>query len=240
MANASILPLTLKSVDYHVQQHHLIKQMDITFDHKALTLILGANGAGKTLLLKLCCGLIKNTGGSLQWAEDVSRKKGKPLPFSLVFHKPVLLQRSVMDNICFALQDLPKLSAISRAEAALKWAGIETLAEKNATLLSTGQQQLVAIARAWATAPQVLFLDEPTANLDPDATERMESLIAALHQQGTKIIMSTHNLGQARRLADEIIFVDRGRISEQRDAKQFFAKPQSHVAQRFLATEGFL
>jgi len=98
----------------------------------------------------------------------------------------------------------------------------------------------VAIARAWATAPRVLFLDEPTANLDPDATERMESLIAALHQQGTKIIMSTHNLGQARRLADEIIFVDRGRISEQRDAKQFFAKPQSHVAQRFLATEGFL
>lgn len=239
MTSPSILPLTLNAVDYHVKQLHLLKQINITFKANTLTLILGSNGAGKTLLLKLCCGLLKASGGSLEWAADIPTKKGLALPFSLVFHKPVLLQRSVAENVRFALHSLPREEARERTQAALAWAGIEDLAERNATTLSTGQQQIVAIARAWATAPQVLFLDEPTANLDPDATERMESLIAALHQQGTKIIMSTHNLAQAKRLADEIVFIDHGRISGHQSAEEFFAAPKSPVAQRFLAVEGF-
>lgn len=236
---STLLPLNLHKVNYQIAQKNLLEEVSVTFEAKALSVILGANGAGKTLLLKLCCGLIQPSSGQLIWARALSPKRGELPPYTLVFHKPVLLQRSVLANVCFALQSLPKVEALERSHAALKWAGIEHLASLNATTLSTGQQQIVAIARAWATAPEILFLDEPTANLDPDATERMETLIADLHHGGTKIIMSTHNLGQAKRLADTITFLDHGQVCEQQSASDFFASPQSPVAQRFLAVQGF-
>ncbi len=237
--SATILPLRLKQLDYHIGQNHLLKNLDLEFSSGSLSVILGANGAGKTLLLKLCCGLIQASRGELNWASKTQRSRGQPLPYSLVFHKPVLLHRSVYDNLMFALPHLSHAQAQARIDEALQWAGIEHLADKHALTLSTGQQQIVAIARAWAGKPEVLFLDEPTANLDPDATERMESLIADLHQKGTKIVMSTHNLAQAKRLADEIIFIEQGRIGEHRQAREFFAAPTCEGAQRFLSVQGF-
>jgi len=235
----TLLPLKLNNVSYQLAQKKLLRQINISFEAKNLSVILGANGAGKTLLLKLCCGLIQPSSGQLQWAKTLSTRRGELPPYTLVFQKPVLLQRSVLANLCFALQSLPKDQVLPRALAALEWAGIEHLSSRNATTLSTGQQQIVAIARAWATAPEVLFLDEPTANLDPDATERMETLIANLHHDGTKIIMSTHNLGQAQRLADTITFLDHGQVCEQQSAKAFFTAPKSPIAQRFLSVQGF-
>jgi len=235
-----LLPLKLSDVSYQLAQKNLLLEINVSFEANTLSVILGANGAGKTLLLKLCCGLIQPSSGQLQWAKTLSTKRGELPPYTLVFQKPVLLQRSVLANLCFALQSLPKAQTLPRALAALEWAGIEHLSSLNATTLSTGQQQIVAIARAWATAPEVLFLDEPTANLDPDATERMETLIAKLHRGGTKIIMSTHNLGQAQRLADNIIFLDHGQVCEQQSAKDFFTAAKSPVAQRFLSVQGFM
>jgi len=237
--STSILPLQLQHVDYHIGQSHLLKNLDLKFEAGALSVILGANGAGKTLLLKLCCGLIQATQGQLIWANKTQRAKGQPLPYTLVFHKPVLLHRSVYENLLFALPHLSHTQTQARIEDALQWAGIEHLADKHALTLSTGQQQIVAIARAWAGKPEVLFLDEPTANLDPDASERMESLIADLHRKGTKIVMSTHNLAQAKRLADEVIFIEQGRIGEHRKAEDFFATPTCEGAQRFLSVQGF-
>ena len=119
----------------------------------------------------------------------------------------------------------------------MRKAGLEPLAAHPARVLSGGEQQRVALARAWALNPQVLFLDEPTANLDPGATHEIERLIAAMHAAGTKIVMVTHNLGQAKRLSDEILFLHQGRLVERASAEQFFKRPASIEAAQFLEGE---
>lgn len=124
-----------------------------------------------------------------------------------------------------------------RVEWVLERTGLTALAHRPARRLSSGEQQRLALARAWATAPEVLFLDEPTANLDPTASRAVEELIQAIHQSGTKIVMTTHDLGQARRLADEILFLYRGRLLERSDAPSFFAGPRTAEARAFLDGE---
>jgi tungstate transport system ATP-binding protein len=102
-------------------------------------------------------------------------------------------------------------------------------------VLSGGEQQRLAVARAWAVRPEVLFLDEPTANLDPAATRMVEDMIAAIRHQGTAIVLATHDMGQARRLGEEVLFLHRGRLHERRDAAAFFADPQSAAGRAYLA-----
>jgi tungstate transport system ATP-binding protein len=154
----------------------------------------------------------------------------------MVFQRPVLLRRSVLANIDYALaiRRLPRGLRATRAQEALQLTGLTALAERQATVLSGGEQQRVALARAWALDPEVLFLDEPTANLDPAAKRAVEDAIAGIARAGTKIVMTTHDLGQARRLADEIIFLHNGKVLEQRPAADFFATPEHEAARAFL------
>jgi tungstate transport system ATP-binding protein len=157
----------------------------------------------------------------------------------MVFQRPVMLRRSVRGNVEYGL----KLAGIGGAERRaialqrLEAVGLAHLAERPARRLSGGEQQRVALARAWALDPEVLFLDEPTANLDPTATRMVEAIVTAMHASGTKIVMTTHDLGQARRLADEIVFLHRGRIVERALAAQFFAAPKSPEAAAFIRGE---
>jgi tungstate transport system ATP-binding protein len=187
------------------------------------------------VLLRLCNGLIAPTAGRIAWHGGVVPARRK----ALVFQRPIMLRRSALANVAYGL----KLAGVGRAErrararAVLDRVGLAYLAERPARMVSGGEQQRIALARAWALEPDVLFLDEPTASLDPAAARAVEDIVRAIHAGGTKIVMTTHNLGQARRLADEILFLHAGRLVERAPAERFFASPRSAEAEAFLREE---
>ena len=157
----------------------------------------------------------------------------------MVFQRPVMLRRSALANVTYGL----KLAGVSRHERELRAhdvldaVGLALVAHKPARVLSGGEQQRLALARAWALGPEVLFLDEPTANLDPGSTRDVETIVGQIRAGGTKIVMTTHNLGQARRLGDEILFLSQGRLVERAPVAQFFQQPKSAEAAAFIRGE---
>jgi tungstate transport system ATP-binding protein len=157
----------------------------------------------------------------------------------MVFQRPVMLRRSALGNLTYALarQDVPRGERTRLAREAMERVGLGHLANHPARVLSGGEQQRLALARAWALRPQVLFLDEPTASLDPSAAREIEAAILAIHATGTKIEMTTHNLGEARRLGDEILFLNQGRLAERAPAERFFTAPATAEAAAFIKGE---
>ena len=235
--SADILPLYLKDVSYEISGMRLIKDLNVEFKTGSLTVILGPNGAGKSLLLRLCHGLITPSRGIISWGgphANTSRKYQ-----AMVFQRPVMLRRSVIANLNHSLRyrGINKVERSLRIEKLLQQTGLSRLAKVPARLLSIGEQQRLAVARAWSLDPEVLFMDEPTAALDPAATHSLEEIISAIKLSGTKIIMSTHDLGQAQRLADEVLFLYRGRLLEKAEAVKFFKEPENDLAQSFLQGE---
>ena len=199
---------------------------------------MGPNGAGKSLLLRLMHGMLTPTAGQVSWGgmplTDAVRKRQ-----AMVFQSPVLLRRSVAANIRFALK-LRKENTDQRALEILDRVGLASRAHQPARMLSGGEQQRLNLARALALEPDVLFLDEPTASLDPAATAAIENIVQKAHAGGTKIVYVTHDLGQARRLADDVVFLDRGRLAEHSPAERFFDNPKSEAARDFLAGRLYL
>ncbi|MBT6406616.1 MAG: ATP-binding cassette domain-containing protein, partial [Rhodospirillaceae bacterium] len=155
---------------------------------------------------------------------------------AMVFQRPVMLRRSVSANVEYALglRGVSKNARQAQIDEVLSRTGLQRFARTPARVLSFGEQQKLALARAWALNPQVLFLDEPTASLDPAGTRAVEQIIAAIQSGGTKIIMTTHDLGQARRLGDEILFLHQGKLIEKTEAQSFFERPASNLGQAFL------
>ena len=233
----SLLPLRLDQVVFAVGAKRIIDGISLQLDAGPRTVIVGPNGAGKSVLLRLCHGLLRPTSGHITWTSPEA--PGEPRRQAMVFQRPVLLRRTAIANITYALAiaGVSHTWRASRALEALRKVGLERVASHPARVLSGGEQQRLALARAWALAPEVLFLDEPTANLDPGATQEIEKVIAAMHADGTKIVMVTHNLGQARRLGDEILFIHQGRLSERAPADRFFRQPVSRDAAQFLEGE---
>ena len=195
------------------------------------TVVLGPNGAGKSTLLRLIHGLLHPTAGELRWPQTLSQ--------AMVFQRPVMLRTTALANVIYGLRLKGHAARESEglARAALARVGLEHLATRPARLLSGGEQQRVALARAWALEPELLILDEPTASLDPASSREVERIIGEIASAGARILMTTHNLGQAKRLAEDIVFIDRGRIVEQTAVAQFFTLPQTEAAQRFLQEE---
>ena len=228
---SAMLPLRLENVSFSVAERMLLGVVDFQIEAGTRTVILGPNGAGKSLLLRICHGLIAPMAGRVAWAGEGQQ--------AMVFQRPVMLRRSALHNITYALSlyGIPRGQRQARAMAALERAGLVGIAGRAARVLSGGEQQRLALARAWALAPQVLFLDEPTANLDPGATRQIEAVINEFHAAGTKIIMTTHNLGQARRMGDEILFINHGRLAERAPVRQFFEAPASTEARDFIKGE---
>lgn len=233
----SLLPLRLDSVVFSAGGRRIVDHVSFSLEAGLRTVIVGPNGAGKSVLLRLCHGLLRPTSGTIAWSTPELR--GEPRRQAMVFQRPVVLRRSALANIVHALAvaHAPRSERDRRAREALARVGLERLAASPARVLSGGEQQRVALARVWALHPEVLFLDEPTANLDPGATHEIERVIGAMHDAGTKIVMVTHNLGQARRLGDEILFLHQGRVLERAPAAQFFKRPTSSEAARFLEGE---
>jgi tungstate transport system ATP-binding protein len=236
-ARLSLLPLRFEKVGYSIDGQRLIGEISLQFEMGPPTLVLGPNGAGKSLLLRLCHGLIQPSSGRVIWQGPAARHAGS-LRFdqAMVFQKPVLLRRSALENVEFPLK-LRGMAAVTRRARAMEMlerVGLAALAQRPARVLSGGEQQRLALARAWALQPQILFLDEPSAALDPGATRQVEGIIAGIAGSGTKIVMTTHDLGQARRLAGDIIFLHRGSVTERSPASAFFNQPQSDAARAFL------
>ncbi|MEK9968790.1 MAG: ATP-binding cassette domain-containing protein [Ferrovibrio sp.] len=236
-ARLSLLPLRLENVGYSVDGQRLINSISLRFEMGAPSLVLGPNGAGKSLLLRLCHGRIQPTAGKVDWQGAAARDPNS-LRFdqAMVFQKPVLLRRSVLENAEFPLKlrGLNAPTRRSRAMDVLDRVGLAALAGRPARVLSGGEQQRLALARAWALEPQILFLDEPSAALDPGATRQVEGIITSIAAGGTKVVMTTHDLGQARRLAGDIIFLHRGSVTERSPATEFFNAPRSDAARAFL------
>lgn len=237
-AGLGILPLVLDGVCFEAGGKRLVDAVSLTLSDGPLTMVLGPNGAGKSLLLRLCHGLLRPSGGSVRWGDtaatpDAARVRRAQ---AMVFQAPVLLRRSVLANVAYALavRGVRRGDRKRIALAALARVGLEGLAARPARVLSGGEKQRLALARAWALNPHVLFLDEPVANLDPAAIRAVEDAILRIQRGGTKIIMTTHDMGQARRLADEVVFLHGGRVLEHGPAAPFFDRPQSPEARAFL------
>ncbi|MFQ5533401.1 MAG: ATP-binding cassette domain-containing protein [Sphingomonadales bacterium] len=232
--NTGILPLALDRVSFSAGGQALIDEISLQLDAGPMTLLLGPNGAGKSLLLRLCHGLVNPTSGSIQWRGPGGAQSNRAQ--AMVFQRPVMLRRSARGNLIYALavSGWSRRDRGERVERMLERAGLEDIADRSAWVLSGGEQQRLALARAWIMEPQVLFLDEPTANLDPAATRAVEGMIRAIHEAGTKIVMTTHDLGQARRLADEVMFIYQGAITERAAANTFFAGPTTSEAAAYV------
>lgn len=230
----SVLPLTLSGVGLELSHRPLLKDVNHTFTGASISVLLGHNGAGKTLLLKVCHGLIPPTTGRVEWHEPM--RAWLPGVQTMMFQKPVLLRRSVQQNIEHVLKacQVSKAERARRVEQALEMGRLGDMAKRPARQLSGGEQQRVALARAWAARPEVLILDEPCTFLDPGAMNEVESIINAFHESGTRIIMATHDIAQARRLAGEIVFMHQGTITECGAAVEFFSRPRTEQARSFL------
>ncbi|MEO5701390.1 MAG: ATP-binding cassette domain-containing protein [Casimicrobiaceae bacterium] len=234
---ASLLPLVLDGLVFERAGRRIVDHLSLVLDAGPRTVILGANGAGKSVLLRLCHGLLQPTAGTVAW--NTPEVPGRPRRQAMVFQRPVMLRRSALANVAYALHvaGVDRDACRGRAAEALEHVGLAHLADSPARVLSGGEQQRLALARVWTLRPEVLFLDEPTANLDPGATQEIERVIGAVHAAGTKIVLVTHNLGQARRMGDEILLLDRGRLAERAPASRFFQAPASVEARRFLEGE---
>jgi tungstate transport system ATP-binding protein len=228
-----ILPLQLSRVRYH----DIIQPLSLEIGAGPSTIILGANGAGKSVLMRLMHGLLAPTSGRIAWREADPRRVRRLQ--AMVFQRPIMLRRSALANVVYALAvaAVPAAEREPMARAALQEVGLAHLAHRPARVLSGGEQQRLALARAWALHPEVIFLDEPTASLDPSATREIETVIGAFDAAGTKVVMATHNLGQARRLGDEVIYLHQGRVLERTSAERFFSQPASAEAAAFIKGE---
>ena len=211
----------------------ILKNIDLTLGPTGFTIVMGPNGSGKTTLLRLLHGLERPRDGSVKWSVSQSDARGRQ---SFVFQTPVMMRRSVLDNIAYPLQ-LRKVDRKQARAAALKWAAAVELGnrtELEAHSLSGGERQKLAIARALITDPDILFLDEPTTNLDGSSMREIEGIIGTANRNGTRIVMTTHDLGQARRLANDVLFINKGSICEHQTAERFFDNPESEPARAFL------
>ena len=231
-----LLPLHIEELSFVAGGRLIINQVSLEIEAGPSSIILGANGAGKSVLMRLLHGLLSPTEGRIGWSGTEQPRRRRQ---AMVFQRPVLLRRSALANVEYALDlaGVPHAERGPQALEALESVGLRHLAHQPARVLSGGEQQRVALARAWALHPEVLFLDEPTASLDPAATREIEAVIRAFDAAGTKIVMATHNLGQARRVGDEVIYLHQGRVLERTSADQFFRQPATPEAAAFIRGE---
>ncbi|MDR3493547.1 MAG: ATP-binding cassette domain-containing protein [Ancalomicrobiaceae bacterium] len=234
----SILPLAIEGLSYEIGGCRLVGVDRALITKGRRTVVLGPNGAGKTLFLKLCHGLIAPSQGTVAFAGGIKPAARRQ---AMVLQRPVLLRRSVAGNLrhALAVAGFGYLERRRRTVRMLDQFGLADLSDRPARVLSGGEQQRLAIARAVSVEPELLFLDEPASGLDPSATRQIEEILLGLHADGLTWVMTTHDLAQARRLADDILFFHAGRLIEAAPADRFFAEPDTDAARAFLESRLF-
>lgn len=230
-----MFPLRMREVRFEPNGRTVLDGVNLELGHEGITLVLGPNGAGKSVMLRTLCGLIQPCSGSIDWNGGPRPKAG----VMMVFQHPMMLRASVLENVSLGLKPL----GVSRAERyrrsaqMLERVALADRAKDSARHLSGGEQQRLALARAWLTRPRLLLLDEPTASLDPSATAEVERIVREIRDDGTRIVMTTHNLGQATRLGDDVVFISTGQVREHTPVERFFASPASEEARLFIQGE---
>jgi len=234
MAEA-MLPLDARGLGIRFGDVQALRDVNLAIEAGRRIAVLGANGSGKSVLLRTLHGLLVPTTGTITWAG----RAGRPRSQAMVFQRPVMLRRTALANVEYALgiNGTPAAGREQLARRAIARVGLSHIARRQARALSGGEQQRIALARAWALEPALLFLDEPTSSLDPAAAGEVERIVQEIHAAGTTVVMTTHNLGLARRFADEIFFLDAGRLTEVTPAERFFSAPASREEALFLAGE---
>lgn len=225
-----LLPLCVRDLVLRYGGSTILDGVSLDLGPSGCTMVLGPNGSGKSLLLKLLHGLVEPTAGHVLWGRQAPGQVTARQ--ALVFQTPVLLRRSVAGNLDFVLKARGKPA--DRRDALLDHVGLAHKAGQPARRLSGGEAQRLALARALATDPEVLFLDEPTASLDPASVLAIERIVTEARQRGVRIVFVSHDIGQARRMADDVVFLHRGRIAEHATAAAFFTNPQSDAARDYL------
>lgn len=226
----TLLPLSVRGLRLELGGAAVLRNLDLDLGPTGCTMIMGQNGAGKSLLLKLLHGLIAPVAGTIDWAGTPATEATKRQ--ALVFQKPVLLRRSVAANVDFVLKARGKDR--TRCDDVLTHVGLAHKAKQPARLLSGGEAQRLALARALASDPEVLLLDEPTASLDPASVLAIEQIVMDAKARGVRVIFVTHDTGQARRMADDVVFLHGGRVIEHSPADRFFPEPQTQAARDYL------
>jgi tungstate transport system ATP-binding protein len=230
-APASDLPIVFEDASVRTNGVKILERVSLALGPGEPTVLIGPNGAGKTTLIRLAASLSETTSGRLTWG-------GKPQTdgqrLAVVFQRPIMLRRSAAANVAYGLQHCGARERGKRVDDLLAQVGLAHVRDRPARRLSGGEQQRLALARALAREPEVLFLDEPTASLDPASVRAVEDVVRAVAASGVKIVMATQNLGQARRLAGEIVFLLRGRVHERGPAAAFFNTPETPEATAFV------
>ena len=235
MSDQDMFPIRVRNLRFQPNGRNVLDGVELELGDEGITLVLGPNGAGKSVLLRMLCGLIQPTAGRIDWGGGARPEGG----IMMVFQHPMLLRSSVLDNVALALkpQRVPGAERQRRALAVLERVGLAHRAADSSRQLSGGEQQRLALARAWLTRPRLLLLDEPTASLDPSATAEVERIVREIRTDGTRILMTTHNLGQATRLGDDVIFMSTGKVREHTPVQRFFSRPASEEARLFIQGE---
>ena len=230
------LPIVLSGITVNAGKLTILDHITQRIAAGAPTVLIGPNGAGKTTLLRVIMGLVRPDSGSVTWG---SHNDPSQVRRAIVFQRPVMLRRSAAANIVYALgaAGVPRAEQSQRIADLLSLVGLKELGARPARKLSGGEQQRLALARALARDPAVLLLDETTASLDPAATKSIEDVIRAVAERGVKVVMSTHDLGQARRLGGDVMLMHRGRVIEHGPAAEFFTQPETEQARQFIAGE---
>jgi tungstate transport system ATP-binding protein len=223
--------ISLRGVSVRFGKVRALSRVSLQVERGDFLVLLGSNGSGKTTLLRVLHGLLAHEGRRELDAAALRQ--------AMVFQRPFLMRLSVLNNLRLALWlgGVPREQWPGRCTSALQRVGLLGLEQRPARALSGGQQQRLALARAWTTAPQLLFLDEPTASLDPSAKREVEALLAGFAADGTTLVMSTHNLGQAKRLATRVVYLEDGQIHADLPIDEFFNGRLTGRAQQFLKGE---
>ena len=229
-----MFPLRVTDVKINIKSKRLIGPINLEIEQNGISILLGANGSGKTTLLEALHGLRKLSAGKVEWNISNSQAAAEQ---AFVFQSPIMLRRTVAENLAFPLK-VRRLSKLTTTTEVMMWAkkiGLEDKIKQQAVLLSGGEMQAIAVARALITKPKMLFLDEPTASLDGATKKAIEDILISASSNGTKILMSTHDLGQLKRLARDIIFLHNGIVEAHCSKEEFLTKPPSKAAKQFLA-----
>jgi tungstate transport system ATP-binding protein len=231
---AADLPIRFETVSIANRGVTLLDRVTLTIAAGPPTVLIGPNGSGKTTLIRAAMGLLAPTQGRITWG---GAERSPPTRRAIVFQRPTMLRRSAGGNLRYALRAAQEPRNVRRVDELLVLVGLAGLGRRPARRLSGGEQQRLALARALARDPDVLLLDEPTTSLDPASTKAIEDIIRGIARSGIKIVMSTHDLGEARRIAGEIVLLHRGRVIECSVADAFLNSPKTPEARAFLAQE---
>ncbi|THH34840.1 amino acid ABC transporter ATP-binding protein [Aliishimia ponticola] len=230
---SDLFPLTVRDAVASRQGKRLVGPVNLDLSGQGACVVLGPNGSGKTTLLRLLHGIARLNKGQITWSCPKAEAQRRQ---AFVFQHPVMLRRSVLDNLAYPLllRGVPRKSAQTEAAKMAERIGVSQMLDRPARVLSGGERQKVSLGRALICKPDLLFLDEPSASLDGRATREIEDILQSAKSAGTALILATHDMGQARRLADRVVFLLGGQVHEEGTATDFFARPKTQEAAAFL------